>query len=336
MKPVYAYDKRYSRCRPLADWIIRHSFRQLRYIGLERIPQDGAIIFAPNHCNALCDALAVLVMDKSPKVFAARADIFRNKRQAALLHWLKMIPIRRMRDGMDEVRKNDETIALAVETLQHGVSFCMMPEGTHRTKHSLLPLAKGIFRIALQAADSMDKPVYIVPVGLEYADYFRLWDALTVQIGEPIEVNTFREQHASLDYPQLLLALREELTTRMRKTILWVPDDENYEDNYRKLLMDPPPPFAELLSAPLPKGWVRLLLLLSLPLFLLSAALSLPIWLMQWAACRKVKDKAFLNSVRIVINVLLMPLFLMLPWPFWAFTQEWLYWARGASHAPTI
>ena len=92
--------------------------------------------------------------------------------------------------------------------------------------------------------------------------------------------------------------------------------------------MNPPSPYAELRSAALPKGWICLFLLLTLPLFLLSAALSLPIWLTQWAACRKVKDKAFLNSVRVAVNVLLMPLFLMLPWPFWAFTQEWLYQMR--------
>ena len=242
MAQVQDKNRLYAFLRPYVDWMFRRSYRRIQYVGKENIPTDGAVIFSPNHSNALCDAMAVLTINSSRKVFVARADIFKNPRQAKILNWLKIMPINRIRDGVDEVMHNDETIHNAVLTLRDGVPFCILPEGTHRPKHSLLPLRKGIFRIALRANElfGQDKPVYIVPVGLEYGDYFHLWDDLTVNIGQPINVTQFVKEHSELDYPQLINALREELTLRMRELILWVPDDDNYEQNIAKLQSDPP------------------------------------------------------------------------------------------------
>ena len=66
-----------------------------------------------------------MFINKEHKVFVARADIFRNKRIAKILNWLKIMPIRRMRDGASEVLKNDETENRAIETLRTGVPFCI-------------------------------------------------------------------------------------------------------------------------------------------------------------------------------------------------------------------
>ena len=318
MNNIYDTDRLYAFLRPYVDWLFRRSYRNFQYIGKENIPTDGSIIYAPNHTNALCDAMAVLGIDPSPKVFVARADIFKNPRRARILNWLKIMPIRRIRDGIDEVRHNDETMHKAVETLHAGVPFCILPEGAHRPKHSLLPLSKGIFRIALEANDAFgnEKPVYIVPVGLEYGDFFHLWDNLTVNIGQPINVTTFANEHADLDRPQLILALRDELTLRMRELIIWVPDDEHYEENIAKLL----PPKKRL------PRWVAICLAVMLfPLFALSLCLTFPLWGMLLLIQKKVKDPAFYNSVQSVWQLLFLTLTLLIPLPFWMFVQEYVY-----------
>jgi len=318
MNNIYDTDRLYAFLRPYVDWLFRRSYRNFQYIGKENIPTDGSIIYAPNHTNALCDAMAVLGIDPSPKVFVARADIFKDSRRARILNWLKIMPIRRIRDGIDEVRHNDETMHKAVETLHAGVPFCILPEGAHRPKHSLLPLRKGIFRIALEANDAFgnEKPVYIVPVGLEYGDFFHLWDNLTVNIGQPINVTTFANEHADLDRPQLILALRDELTLRMRELIIWVPDDEHYEENIAKLL----PPKKRL------PRWVAICLAVMLfPLFALSLCLTFPLWGMLLLIQKKVKDPAFYNSVQFVWQLLFLTLTLLIPLPFWMFVQEYVY-----------
>jgi len=327
MRKIQDKDRLYWILRPYVDWMFRRSYRSFRYIGRENVPNDGAVIFAPNHCNALCDAMAVLGINSSRKVFVARADIFRNPRQAKLLNWLKIMPINRVRDGLDEVRRNDETINKAVDTLHDGVPFCILPEGTHRPKHSLLPLNKGIFRIALQANETFgaEKPVYIVPVGLEYGDYFHLWDSLTVNIGKPINVTEFAKEHAELDVPQLMMALREELTLRMRELILWVPDDEHYEENIARLQANPPAPFDKDKKRPWPRWLTIAFAGLFLPLFLFCSTVTVPLWGMWLLIQYSIKDPAFHNSVQFVWQLVFLTLTCLIPLPFWMFEQEYVY-----------
>ena len=102
-KKVQDYDFMYDFLRYYVDIVMKLSYRKIKYVGKEFIPKDGAIILAPNHTNALMDAMVVLGMDHSPKVFVARADIFRNPKIAKILKWLKIMPIMRMRDGYEEV-----------------------------------------------------------------------------------------------------------------------------------------------------------------------------------------------------------------------------------------
>ena len=335
MSKIQDKDRLYTFLRPYVDWVFRRSYRQFRYIGKENIPTDGAIIFAPNHTNALCDAMAILGIDRRQKVFVARADIFHDPKRAKILNWLKIMPINRVRDGLEEVRHNDETIDKAVETLRDGVPFCILPEGTHRPKHSLLPLSKGIFRIALQANDKFgdQRPVYIVPVGLEYGNYYHLWNSLLVNIGKPINVTEFVKGYGlretgdgnSENRPEIIMALREELTKRMRELILWVPDDEHYEENIARLQANPPAPFDSMKPRQLPR-WLRwtLLVLLS-PVFLLSAALTVPLWGMWLLIQHKVADPAFHNSVQYVWQLIYLTITLLIPLPFWMFVQEYVY-----------
>lgn len=330
MAQIQDKDKLYAFLRPFVDWMFRRSYRHIRYVGRENVPTDGAVIFAPNHTNALCDAMAILGIDRSRKVFVARADIFRKPQQAKLLNWLKIMPIRRMRDGVDEVLHNDETMDKAVETLHDGVPFCILPEGKHRPMHSLLPLGKGIFRIALRANDEFgaEKPVYIQPVGLEYGDYYHLWNDLTINIGKPINVTQFVKEHADLDRPQLIMALREELTQRMREQILWVPDDEHYQENFEKLQANPPAPFDHFKRHRIPRWLLLIILILLSPLFLVSIALTVPLWAM-WLLIRwKVKDPAFHNSVQYVWQLVFIPMTLFITMPFWMFLQEYMYQVR--------
>ncbi len=231
MAKVQEKNRLYAFLRPLVDFRFRHSYRRIQYVGVERIPTDGAVILAPNHTNALQDALAVLSLNSAPKVFVARADIFKKPRQAKILHFLKIMPILRIRDGISNLTKNDEIMERAVDVLIDGVPFCILPEGMHRAKHSLLPLGKGIFRIAVRANERLGgkKPVYIVPIGVEYGSFFRFRSSVLINVGEAINVTDFVAQNSNLELPELYNALRDTLTEAMRKQILWISDDEQYD-----------------------------------------------------------------------------------------------------------
>ena len=232
-KRVQDNDIKYNFLRKYIDFVLRFSYRTIKYVGLERIPKDGAVIFAPNHTGALMDALVILAMDSRPKVFVARADMFKNPKIAKFLTFCKIMPIMRMRDGIDEVKKNNETIERAVEVLRDRVPFCIFPEGTHQTKYSTLPLAKGIFRIAIQAHELMpDTPLYIIPVGIRYGSFFRFRSSARVQIGEPINIGEFIAEHPDMTPQEQMNDMRTCLEKRMQESIFYIPNDEDYDATY--------------------------------------------------------------------------------------------------------
>lgn len=232
-KKIQDYDLAYDILRYYVDCTLKLSYRNVHYVGRERIPQDGAIIYAPNHTNALMDALVILAMDRRAKVFVARADIFRKPILAKIFKFLKIMPIMRIRDGFDEVKKNQETIEKAVDVLHDKVPFCIFPEGQHQAKYSSLPLSKGIFRIAFQAQELMpDMPLYIVPVGLRYGSFFRFRSTVRVQIGEPINVGEFIASHSELTPQEQMNMLKDILSERMKSSIFYIPNDEHYDATY--------------------------------------------------------------------------------------------------------
>ena len=212
--------------------IIKLSVRRLAIRGKENLPKDGAIIIGCNHTSALLDPLIILRVMNRATVFMTRADIFRKPFLQKVFTFLKMLPIFRIRDGYAAVKQNEEIIAKCGDVLQHGLPLALFPEATHRPKHSLLPLSKGIFHIALEANKRFghERPVYIVPMGLEYGKYFDYRSTVVATYGEAINVTEFVRQHENEVTPARLLAmLREELATRMSKLIAYVPDTEDYD-----------------------------------------------------------------------------------------------------------
>lgn len=227
-KNIYDKDLGYTILKPIVDWNTKHSYRKIEVTGKENIPTDGAVIIAPNHCNTLMDALVILRAFEDESVFGARADIFNKPFIAKIMTFVRILPMVRQRDGLRNVLKNNETQEIIVEILENKVRFCMYPEGRHRPAHSLQTLGKGTFRAALAANSKFgDKmPVYIVPTGIEYGDYFRYRSTCLITFGEAINVTEFVKGLNVENDVQMIEPLRKELASRMSKLITYIKDDE--------------------------------------------------------------------------------------------------------------
>lgn len=231
---IYKKDPLYSLLRPIVDWCVKHSYRKVEVRGKENIPSDGAVIIAPNHCNTLMDALVILRAFKDQTVFGARADLFNKPFIAKLMYFVRILPMVRQRDGLRNVLKNNETQEVIVETLENKVRFCMYPEGRHRPAHSLQSLGKGTFRAALAANSRFGEkmPVYIVPAGIEYGDYFRYRSTSLVTFGEPINVTEFVKGMDVTNDAQMIDPLRKELASGISGLITFLQDDENLYEKW--------------------------------------------------------------------------------------------------------
>ena len=210
-------------------------YRKVEVIGKKNIPYGNPIIFTPNHQNALMDALAVLNTCRMNPVFMARADIFKKKRQADMLTFLKILPIYRMRDGTDELSKNNEIFNLALMILEDKESVCLMPEGNHYHQRRLRPLVKGSFRIAFSAQEKFgDKlNVKIVPVGIDYSHYQNIHQDILINYGQAIDIQEFMALHRE-NPPRAINALKDRLSEELKKLMIHIKNEEYY-DTYHEL-----------------------------------------------------------------------------------------------------
>jgi 1-acyl-sn-glycerol-3-phosphate acyltransferase len=221
--------------KPLVDLGFNFYFKTT-VSGLNNLPKDKTLIFAPNHQNALMDALAVLSVKPWQPIFLARADIFKKPVVSKILTFIKILPIYRMRDGFSNLQKNDEIFTKTIDVIKNKNGLVILPEGNHGDKKQLRPLKKGIARIALQAEEACDNKldIQIVPVGLDYTDYIKVGSALHIRFGVPIGVKPFTKiykENPAKAYNLLLSSLSKAIKAEMVDI-----EDEKYYSVYKILL----------------------------------------------------------------------------------------------------
>jgi len=230
-KKIQDPDFWYTFLLPYVNWHTRKAYRRFEVHGKEHLPKDVATIFGVNHSNTLMDALVLLSSDNIRKVFIARGDIFKNPAVAKILTFLRILPIFRIRNGVAAVRQNDDSLSKAVDVIHDHVDLYLFPEGTHRTKHSLMRMGKGLFHIALDANKQFgtESPVYIVPTAIEYGDYFRYRSTAMINFGEPINVTEYLKNTSEENEAVTINQLKDKLGEEISKLFTYIPDDDDYD-----------------------------------------------------------------------------------------------------------
>ncbi|MFP4620398.1 MAG: 1-acyl-sn-glycerol-3-phosphate acyltransferase [Bacteroidales bacterium] len=232
----------YALLKPYIKLTFRLYFRNIYIRDKQNIPKDAPVIFAPNHQNALMDALAVLYAIRDQPVFLARADIFRNKRLARVLSFLKLMPVYRIRDGYNSLQdNNNEVVNKVSEVLSAKRYLVIFPEGNHGKQRKLRPLKKGICRMALQAEarKNFRLGIYVVPVGLDYENYYKFHKSLLIRFGKPISIEAYKEEyHANPSRAYNLL--KNDISLGLKEVMLHVNTREYYAlvNNLREIYRD--------------------------------------------------------------------------------------------------
>jgi 1-acyl-sn-glycerol-3-phosphate acyltransferase len=237
---IEKYSARYALLKSIAGfWHNNIFYRKVIVLGRENINPEDSNIFAPNHQNALMDALAVLFTQKGQPVFLARSDMFKRKLVASIMYFLKILPVYRIRDGFSTLKLNDEIFDKTVDVIRNKNGLVILPEGNHEGFRRLRQLKKGIFRIAFQADEAIDpgQKIKIIPVGLEFTNYSRFRQVLTVVYGEPIEVCDYIE-HYRENPEKAMNELRSRLSAEMRNIMIHIESEEDYEaiDELRSII----------------------------------------------------------------------------------------------------
>jgi glycerol-3-phosphate O-acyltransferase/dihydroxyacetone phosphate acyltransferase len=166
-------------------------YRRIEIAGRDRIPSHRPVIVAPNHHNALVDAMLIVAAFDRPIRVLAKSTLFPHPLIGPFLWLMGAVPVRRRVDvGEGDPSRNVEMFEAVVEALRRGGVILIFPEGRSQSQPTLLPLRTGTARIVLDAERGAGGPigVALLPVGLVFHDpgSFRSASAI-VKIGPPVD-----------------------------------------------------------------------------------------------------------------------------------------------------
>lgn len=206
-------------------------FRRIEVSGIENFPRNKAVILVANHQNAMLDPVMLCLFLPRQLHWLTRADIFRKPGVNKFLRSLNMLPVYRERDKVDDLHGiNKLTFDECNERLTGGAVLCVFPEGTHRGKKQLIPLKKGVARMSMNAISNGVRDLCIVPVGLDYENYYEYRSSLLIRIGQPISLDDY--QNRFLDQTKAQNTLMNEVKLALRDVMIDIQHNEAYDATF--------------------------------------------------------------------------------------------------------
>ena len=218
--------------KPILMRCVREFFREIRVTGSNAVVR-GPLLVVPNHPNHALDPFLILATYPREFWFLAKSTLFRHPVVAAVLRAAHLIPVYRRQDNED-VKKNDDTLRFAAESLVSGRAIVIFPEGTSRGERRLSPVKTGAARIAFQAesAGNFQLGLQIQAVGLNYADFQKFQGTVTVCRGAPFGLGEYQELYER-DPVQAVRTLTQRIDEELKRVTVEVP-----ELRYQRLIED--------------------------------------------------------------------------------------------------
>ena len=145
--------------------------------GLENLPKDVGYIICANHMNYL-DAAGLILCNKFPIRFIAKADLYRFGILSYLGHLFDIIPVKRDKSDINSIK-------LCLKALKNKEILGIFPEGTRKGLEKNAKVKNGAVFLAEKAK------VKIIPVGISGS--FKPFTKVTFNYGKPIDVQEFKK-----------------------------------------------------------------------------------------------------------------------------------------------
>ncbi|HEV8285830.1 MAG TPA: 1-acyl-sn-glycerol-3-phosphate acyltransferase [Chitinophagaceae bacterium] len=156
--------------------------------------KKGPLLLACNHPNSFLDAVILAEVFEQHVHSLARGDVFKNSFYIGLLRALKISPIYRSSEGVENLSINYETFAVCKEIFKQNGIVLIFSEGQCINEWHLRSLKKGTARLAFGAWEE-NIPLEILPVGINYSSFRRFSKNVFINFGEIITMHDFDLNH---------------------------------------------------------------------------------------------------------------------------------------------
>lgn len=212
-------------------------FRKIFITGRERIKKDRKIIIALNHPTAFLEPLIFGTLIKKHIQVLLRGDAFLSKPVEWFLRKIKTIPIFRQRDGVDNLRKNQEIMSEIEAKIHDGKdAILVLVEGTSAHEKRLRPIKKGAARMMFQTYEKYgDTDISIVPVAVNYTDSHRFRSTVSFQVEEALLLENYLDLYKE-NKARAIKKVTTDLQNSMRKEVIHIADKA--DDDMANLLLE--------------------------------------------------------------------------------------------------
>lgn len=206
-------------------------FKKIHVVNSGFLPKDKPVLLLANHQNALLDALLLASNNPRFSYYLTRASAFNSMIVSRILKSLRMLPVYRMRDGIQTISRNHDVFKICSKLLNNKQSIVIFPEGNHNLKRTVRPLSKGFTRLVFDALETNpDLELQLVPVGFNYQNATQFVDEVSIHFGNPINAQDF----IGLDKNVATITLKEAVHQGISELTTHISGD-HYEDTLSTL-----------------------------------------------------------------------------------------------------
>lgn len=149
------------------------------------LKKQGPLLLACNHPNSFLDAIILDILFEQPIWSLARGDVFKNKWVHKILTALKMFPVYRVSEGVENLNNNYETFENCKQVFRKNGLVLIFSEGKCINEWRLRPLKKGTARLAISSWEE-NIPLEVLPVGINYSSFRRFGKNVIINFGDII------------------------------------------------------------------------------------------------------------------------------------------------------
>ncbi len=272
----------------------------------EFLKEKGPMILACNHPNSFLDAVIMDILFEQPIWSLTRGDAFLNKTVNDILFKLKMLPVYRPSEGVENLSENYKTFDTCIELFRRGQIVLIFSEGLCVNEWHLRPLKKGTARLAYKCLQE-NIPLKILPVGINYSSYKKFGKNLYINFGTLFSVNDFDR---NLSDGAFNLAFNNTLEQELKPLVYEIDNTDKQKQK-------------DLLETKIPSFTKTLLTLPAMIGLLTHAPLYLPI---KYWVHKKYTNSGHIDSMQVALSTFIYPIYLLLivvllfflldsPWP---------------------
>ena len=219
--------------KQLVGYSLSIFFKKIQFIDKENLPDKGPVIIVANHPSAVIDPIIIATKIKGELSYIAAAEWFgKGIKNKIFRNQFNMIPVYRPWIEKSKKKSNNRMFEASTKSLNDGNRIIIFPEGTSVTCDYIRELKTGTARMKLdyESHPDSDKPLSIIPIGLNYSNAHQFYSSVTVKVGKAIKFENVSTENVSQDdFQAIAKALSDEIQTAMEGTLINIKPGENAE-----------------------------------------------------------------------------------------------------------